>query len=86
MKIEHGKIEGDIEIDSDLKMHGMFTGNVTVKRGGHLILHGLAAQDLITEPDSKVEIKGMVKGNVINKGGQFSVSGMVSGRLLEQEQ
>lgn len=86
MKIEHGKIEGDIDIASGLKMHGMFTGNVTVKRGGHLILHGLAAQDLIIEPDSKVEIMGMVKGNVINKGGQFSVSGMVSGRLVEQEQ
>ncbi len=86
MKIEHGKIEGDIEIDSDLEMHGIFTGNVTVKRGGHLVLHGLAAQDLIIEPNSKVEIIGVVKGNVIDKGGQFTVSGMVSGRLVGQEQ
>ena len=84
MNTEHGKINGDVEITSELKMHGMFTGNVTVKDGGFLILHGMATKTLIMEQGAIVEIHGTVTGDVINKGGKLSISGMVLGQIIEQ--
>ena len=83
MQIEYGKIDGDIEIASDFEMHGMFTGAVTVKDGGFLVLHG-TAKTIIVENGSTVEIPGMVTGNVINLGGYLKVSGMICGALIRQ--
>lgn len=84
MRTEHGKIEGDIEIDSQLTMHGIFAGKVTVKSGGFLVLHGMATKDLVVEHGAVVEVPGMVAGNVINSGGMLSVTGTVTGQVIEQ--
>lgn len=84
MRTEHGKIEGDIEIVSELRMHGMFSGKVTVKSGGFLILHGIANKDLVVEHGAVVEVHGMVAKNVINNGGKLSVTGTVIGQVIEQ--
>jgi cytoskeletal protein CcmA (bactofilin family) len=84
MNTENGKIEGDIEITSELNMHGMFTGNVTVKNGGHLMLHGMATKSLYLEQGSVVEISGTVSGNVINNGGKLFVTGTIFGQIIEQ--
>lgn len=84
MNTEHGKIEGDLEITSELKMHGMFTGDVTVKEGGYLIHHGMATKSLHIEAGAIVEILGTVSGNVINRGGKLLVSGSISGQVIEQ--
>ena len=84
MNTEHGKIEGDVEITSMLKMHGMFTGNVTVKGSGYLVLHGTATKSIFVETGAKVEIPGMVTGDVINNGGKLSISGSISGQVVEK--
>jgi cytoskeletal protein CcmA (bactofilin family) len=83
MNTENGKIEGDVEITFELKMHGMFLGNVTVKNGGYLILHGMATKSLVVEPGAAVEIFGMVIGNVINNGGKLFIAGRVNGQIIE---
>ncbi len=74
MQIEEGTIEGDYELSSELKMLGMFSGDVTVKDGGHLILYGIAAKDIIIEAGGTVEVNGMIKGKVANNGGTLTVS------------
>jgi hypothetical protein len=84
MNTEHGNIQGDVEITSELKMHGMFTGNVTVKDGGYLILHGMATKSLIVESGAVVEVSGMISGDVINNGGKLSITGSISGQIIEQ--
>ena len=67
MNIEHDKIEGDIEITSELKIHGMFTGNVTVKSGGYLVLHGMATKSLIVESGAVVEKENSLENTNSNK-------------------
>lgn len=84
METQHGKIEGDVEVDCDLEMFGMFTGDVTVKRGGLLILHGMANKSLVVEDGAVVEIHGTVVGHVINDGGRVSIDGRVSGRVARR--
>ena len=84
MRTEHGRIQGDTEIDSQLKMHGMFAGKVTVKSGGFLVLHGMATKDLVVEDAAVVELPGMVGGNVVKSGGRLSVTGTVTGQVIGQ--
>jgi hypothetical protein len=83
MNTEHGKIEGDVEITSGLKLHGMITGSAIVKKGGVLILHGTVTKNVIVEDGAVVEISGMVSGDVINRGGNLQITGTVVGRLFE---
>lgn len=83
MNNEHEKIEDDFHITSELEMHGMFTGNVTVKEGGYLILYGRATKSLYVETGAEVEIPGMVTGDVVNNGGKLSITGSISGQVVE---
>ena len=83
MQVEHGKVEGDVEITGEFQMHGMFTGNVVVKAGGSLILHGMATKSVTLESGSFVNIFGTVSGDVINNGGQLQVSGIVAGKIIK---
>lgn len=84
MNTEHGKLEGDIEISSELKLHGMITGNAIVKNGGVLHLHGMVSRNLIVEPGGIANIPGMVSGDAINKGGELYISGTIVGRLVKE--
>lgn len=84
MNTEHGKLEGDIEISSELKLHGMITGNAIVKNGGVLHLHGMVSRNLIVEPGGIANIPGMVSGDAINKGGELYISGTIVGQLVKE--
>ena len=84
MNTEHGKIEGDIEITTELELHGMITGSAIVKKGGSLILHGMVAKNVIVEDGAVADISGMVSGDVINRGGDLNISGTVIGGLLKE--
>ncbi|EIZ0312397.1 hypothetical protein MNO15_004664 [Vibrio parahaemolyticus] len=83
MQVEHGKIEGDVEITGEFQMHGMFTGNVVVKAGGSLMLHGMATKSVTLESGSFVNVFGIVSGDVTNNGGRLQVSGIVTGKVIE---
>ena len=74
MQVEEGTIDGDYELSSELKMLGVFSGNVTVKSGGHLVLYGIASKDIIIEAGGTVEVNGMVTGKITNNGGTLTVS------------
>ena len=85
MAVEHRKIEGDIEVDSKLFLHGMVTGNITVVGSGILYLHGTCSRDLVVEEGAEAYVHGTVGGSVHNRGGYLEVYGTVYGYLHTEE-
>ena len=83
MNTEHGKLEGDMEITTELKLHGMIAGNAIVKEGGVLHLHGMVTKNVIVESGGIANIPGMVSGNAINQGGELYISGTIVGQLVK---
>lgn len=81
MNIEHGKFEGDIQLDQELIFHGMITGTITVVDVGILSLHGVCCQDIIVEECARVYLHGTANGNVVNRGGHLEVYGTIGGSL-----
>ena len=84
MRLDLGKIRGNLRIAEELPISGQVTGSVVVAAGGKLKLDGKIRGDLTLEPDSYAELRGMVKGNVINQGGTLDVSGMVVGDVRHE--
>lgn len=84
MDTEHGMIEGNIALTSELTLHGMISGGVTVKKGGILHLHGMVTKNVIVEPGGIVNVQGMVLGNAINQGGELHISGTIDGQLIKK--
>jgi cytoskeletal protein CcmA (bactofilin family) len=81
MNIESGKIDGDYAVTKDLQLHGMITGSAIVKNGVLLQLHGTVVNDLIVEKGGTAIINGTVRGNVINRGGNIEIYGVVYGSV-----
>ena len=81
MKIEHGKIDGDLIIEDSLELHGMVTGNIQVLRDSTLFLHGTCCKNLIIKAGGAAKVHGMVSGNVNNEGGKLDVFGTVIGSV-----
>src|SRR5262245_27020803 len=81
MKLEHGKLDGNVRVVDELALYGMVTGDVTVAPNATLHLHGMACRNLTLEPESHVDLHGMVTGNVMNGGGHLRVYGTVNGQL-----
>jgi cytoskeletal protein CcmA (bactofilin family) len=83
MKVEEGKIEGDITVDEEFQLNGIISGNITVVTGGSLILHGTCLGNLVIERDALANIHGTVVGDVENQGGKLEVHGTVDGNIVE---
>ena len=81
MKIETGKIEGDLSLSHQLVMAGMVTGNITVTAGGVLELTGMCLQSVIVKPGGTARILGMVQKDVINEGGSIKITGTIHGAV-----
>ena len=84
MNIGHEEQEEDIEISSELILHGIFEGNAIVKEGGVLQLFGRVSKNVIVESGGTANISGMVFGDVTNKGGVLNVSGSILGQLVKE--
>lgn len=65
---------------SDTELRGMVIGNLTVSQGT-LILTGVVCRDLYVEEHGIVELRGMVGGDAVNRGGRLHIYGMVKGRV-----
>jgi hypothetical protein len=83
MIVEHGKIEGNLEVGDGFILHGMVTGTITVLDGGVLELHGTCGRDLILEEGATAFLRGTVSGDVRNRGGRLEVYGAIYGRLYK---
>ena len=77
MRIEEGKIEGDITVDGDFVLNGMVTGNITVVSGGKLELNGTCGGDLTLEEGTTVYLRGKVAGDIHNNGGNLEIDGVI---------
>lgn len=83
MWVERGKIDSDIDIQSEYKLEGMITGNTTVLDGGVLYLNGMISSNVIVQKGGTVFLYGMVNGDVTNDGGYIEIFGMILGNLNE---
>jgi cytoskeletal protein CcmA (bactofilin family) len=83
MKIEEGRVDGDITVDEDFVLNGAVSGNIVVISGGSLELNGTCEGDLTLEPDTTVRINGLVGGDIHNLGGKLEITGVLHGTLHE---
>lgn len=75
MEAQFGDIEDDFVLEDDLRLHGKAKGNMTVVKGGNLLLYGICCKQLIVETGGEVHVHGIVMGKAINRGGELSVHG-----------
>ena len=80
---ERGTIDGDLEIADDTRLYGSVSGDVAVKSGKTLIVHGAIGGALILERGSIAHVYGTVQGDVVNRGAELRVwrSGTLRGTL-----
>lgn len=83
MRIEYGKINGTLEVDNQLALHGMTTDNIVVLSGATLELNGMCGGDLIVEEGGIANVRGTVLGSVLNNGGVIEIYGVVNGKVIE---
>ena len=83
MRELHDRIPGPLTISDEVELHGTVTTEVTVVRGGRLIVYGMIAGDLIVEEGGFAEVRGLVTGSVVNRGA-FRLGGFVSGSLRDE--
>jgi hypothetical protein len=57
MRIFHTKIEGDLQVNEDLVLHGMVTGSIVVLAGGVLTLEGMCNGDITVEETAKAILR-----------------------------
>ena len=75
--------QGDLTISEPQTVSSQVDGNVTVTKGGVLILYGQVVGDLTVEPGGQAQVYGQVAGDLINLGGTVTVYGMVQGELVD---
>jgi hypothetical protein len=80
----HGKVTTPLTVDGVLSLHGMASEGVRVVESGILNLHGMVAGNLVVEPGGGAEVHGMVTGDVVNRGGDVVIAGMVNGRVRDE--
>ena len=84
MRIEHDRIEGDVELlDADLELHGVAAGNITVGTGRTLLLYGVCNGSIAVQEGGTALLQGTVNGNVTNFGGRVEIFDTVHGNLYD---
>lgn len=84
MRIDSDKIDEDLQVQEELIIHGMITGNVTVLSGGHLILHGVVCKNMYIEKGASADIHGVVLKDVYNRG-ILAIFGTIKGHLHNED-
>jgi cytoskeletal protein CcmA (bactofilin family) len=82
MREEQGQIPGGV-INEDLCLRGQIRGDANVPGGVHLLLDGQIGGTLTIENGGSAEIRGMVVGDLINRG-NAKISGTVIGALRDE--
>lgn len=83
LRTQLGKTEGNACLTDELTLHGMVIGDITVLENGVLHLHGTCTGSLIVERGGRAEVYGVVVNDVINRGGDIEVRGMIHGLVRE---
>lgn len=72
---------GDVLTTEDITIRGILDGQLSVNAHHNAHIFGIVTKNVIAYKDSAVRINGIVKGDVINKGGIIEIYGIVNGRL-----
>ncbi len=80
-------IESDLTIEEDTRLYGCITGDVKVKPGRLLIVHGVVGGKLLLETGAILHVYGAVTGDVVNHGADLRVwkTGTIRGVLLNRD-
>ncbi|KQU61576.1 hypothetical protein ASG67_16380 [Sphingomonas sp. Leaf339] len=70
-----GMHKGTVTIEG--RFRGMVNGTAIVPAGADAEIAGMINGTLIAEPGSRVHITGMVNGEIVDRGAEITVSGMV---------
>jgi cytoskeletal protein CcmA (bactofilin family) len=81
---DNERFDSDLTVDAPFRLKGMVEGHTEVTKNGVLVLEGMCCAGLTLEPGSEVQLRGMVIGDVINRGGELAVYGMINGRLVTE--
>jgi hypothetical protein len=81
-RIERGQIPGG-EVTGELVVQGQMTGDAHVRPGARLWLFGQIAGTVTVDSGASAEIRGMVVGDVINRG-EVTIAGVVTGALRDE--
>ncbi|KQO06876.1 hypothetical protein ASF09_11480 [Sphingomonas sp. Leaf242] len=71
-----GMHRGNLTIEG--KFEGMLDGTAIVPAGATAEIAGMIDGTLIVEPGATVLVSGMVDGEIVDRGGQITITGMVS--------
>lgn len=83
MEIISNVIKQDMQIDTDVIITGIVTGNIVIERGGLLILTGMGNGRITVNQSGKCEVHGMFNGIIENNGGILNIFGVVNGSIIE---
>ncbi len=75
-------INKDLIVANSRLVSAMINGNVIIKEGGKFTLDGMVNKNVTLEYNAKAKIYGIVKGDVINNGGDLQVFGKVHGSVI----
>lgn len=75
-------INKDVVVLDRRLVSSMINGNVTIKQGGNFTLDGLVNKNITLEYNSTAKLYGIVKGDVINNGGELQIFGKVHGSVI----
>ena len=71
-----GMHRGDLTIEG--KFEGTLEGTAIVPAGVTAEIAGMIDGTLIVKPGATVLVSGMIEGEIVDRGGQITVTGMVS--------
>lgn len=81
-----GVIDGDLDVHEDIVLIGVVSGSVVVNTGHTLIITGVVSGNLTLEKGSVARVPGIVNGDIVDKGGELDLTGILAGRLITEEQ
>lgn len=61
----------------DTREESSIIASATVRRGGHLTFRGISDGNIVVEAGGRLTVMGMVRGAVINRGGEVEIRGTV---------
>ena len=86
MDLDKGIVKGDYVAASDRSFEGIVKGNIHIAPGVSLRFKGKCKKDVVVEKDASLDLKGIVDGRVLNRGGHVNFKGIIKGGLFDDRE
>lgn len=84
MAILKGPLKQNVEITEETSLLGEVVGNITLRAGASLQIHGVVTGNIHMERGSEVVVHGVVNGDIYHRTGSVHVYGTINGRVVNQ--